>query len=41
VPIEGARHDVFLSQAAARTRAYEAVDAWLGQHRFAPAAAEQ
>jgi len=39
VPIEGARHDVFLSQAAARMRAYEAVDAWLGQHRFVPAAA--
>ena len=41
VPIEGARHDVFLSQAASRGRAYEAVDGWLSQHRFAPAAAEQ
>jgi alpha-beta hydrolase superfamily lysophospholipase len=41
VPIEGARHDVFLSQAASRERAYEAVDAWLSKHRFAPAAAEQ
>jgi alpha-beta hydrolase superfamily lysophospholipase len=41
VPIEGARHDVFLSQAASRERAYAAVDAWLSQHRFAPAAAEQ
>ena len=35
VPIEGARHDVFLSRAAARERAYAAVDAWLSQHRFA------
>jgi alpha-beta hydrolase superfamily lysophospholipase len=41
VPIEGARHDVFLSLAAPRERAYEAADAWLSQHRFAPAAAEQ
>jgi alpha-beta hydrolase superfamily lysophospholipase len=39
VPIEGARHDVFLSLPTARERAYAAVDAWLGQHRFAPAAA--
>ncbi|MGH1564653.1 alpha/beta hydrolase [Mumia sp. DW29H23] len=29
VPIEGARHDVFLSLEAPRRRAYEAVDAWL------------
>ena len=41
VPIEGARHDVFLSLPAARERAYAAVDAWLSQHRFAPAAAKQ
>ncbi len=41
VPIEGARHDVFLSLAASRERAYAAVDAWLRQHRFAPEAAEQ
>jgi alpha-beta hydrolase superfamily lysophospholipase len=41
VPIEGARHDVFLSLPAARERAYAAVDAWLSQHRLAPAAAKQ
>ncbi|MGD0704791.1 MAG: alpha/beta hydrolase [Trebonia sp.] len=41
VPIEGARHDVFLSRPASRERAYTAVDGWLSQHRFAPAAAEQ
>jgi alpha-beta hydrolase superfamily lysophospholipase len=41
VPVEGARHDVFLSQAAARERAYAAVDAWLSQRRFAPEGAEQ
>ncbi|TNC41752.1 alpha/beta hydrolase [Mumia zhuanghuii] len=29
VPIEGARHDVFLSTEGPRKRAYEAVDAWL------------
>jgi len=29
VPIEGARHDVFLSLTEPRTRAYEALDAWL------------
>jgi len=29
VPIEGARHDVFLSLAEPRTHAYEALDAWL------------
>ena len=40
-PIEGARHDVFLSLAAPRERAYAAVDAWLSQHRFAPAAAAE
>jgi alpha-beta hydrolase superfamily lysophospholipase len=39
VPIEGARHDVFLSRAASRERAYAAVDAWLSQHRFASAGA--
>ena len=38
MPIEGARHDVFLSRAASRERAYAAVDGWLSQHRFAPAA---
>src|ERR1700678_3858252 len=41
VPIEGARHDVFLSLPASRERAYAAVDAWLRQHRFAPEAAER
>jgi alpha-beta hydrolase superfamily lysophospholipase len=29
VPIDGARHDVFLSLAEPRTHAYEALDAWL------------
>ena len=29
VPIEGARHDVFLSQEKARTRAFEEVDEWI------------
>jgi alpha-beta hydrolase superfamily lysophospholipase len=41
MPIEGARHDVFLSQLASRERAYAAVDGWLSQHRFAPATVEQ
>ncbi len=41
VPVEGARHDVFLSLPASRERAYAAVDAWLRQHRFGSAAAEQ
>jgi alpha-beta hydrolase superfamily lysophospholipase len=41
VPIEGARHDVFLSLPASRERAYAAVDAWLSQHRLASAAARQ
>jgi alpha-beta hydrolase superfamily lysophospholipase len=41
VPIEGARHDVFLSLPASRERAYAAVDAWLRQHRFAPETAER
>jgi alpha-beta hydrolase superfamily lysophospholipase len=41
VPVEGARHDVFLSLPASRDRAYAAVDAWLSQRRFAPAAAGQ
>lgn len=40
MPVEGARHDVFLSLAAPRERAYAAVDGWLGQHRFAPAAVQ-
>ena len=30
VPIEGARHDVFLSQEIPRTRAFDEVDEWLG-----------
>jgi alpha-beta hydrolase superfamily lysophospholipase len=34
VPIEDARHDVFLSQAEPRERAYATVDAWLKQHRL-------
>jgi alpha-beta hydrolase superfamily lysophospholipase len=41
VPVEGARHDVFLSLPASRERAYAAVGTWLSQHRFAPAAAGQ
>ena len=36
VPIEDARHDVFLSVAESRERAYTAVDAWLNQHRLSP-----
>jgi alpha-beta hydrolase superfamily lysophospholipase len=32
VPIEGARHDVFLSLAEPRERAYAAMTAWLDQH---------
>jgi alpha-beta hydrolase superfamily lysophospholipase len=32
-PIEGARHDVFLSQEEARQRAYTALDAWLSRYR--------
>jgi alpha-beta hydrolase superfamily lysophospholipase len=31
VPIEGARHDVFLSTAEPRAEAYRLVDAWLEQ----------
>jgi alpha-beta hydrolase superfamily lysophospholipase len=34
VPIEGARHDVFLSLAGPRDRAYAALDAWLAQHHL-------
>jgi alpha-beta hydrolase superfamily lysophospholipase len=34
MPIEGARHDVFLSLAAPRDRAYAALDAWLAQHHL-------
>jgi alpha-beta hydrolase superfamily lysophospholipase len=34
VPIDGARHDVFLSLAEPRERAYTTVDAWLNQHRL-------
>jgi len=29
VPIEGARHDVFLSTPSAREAAYDELDAWL------------
>jgi alpha-beta hydrolase superfamily lysophospholipase len=36
VPIDGARHDVFLSLAEPRERAYTTVDAWLNQHRLSP-----
>jgi alpha-beta hydrolase superfamily lysophospholipase len=31
VPIEGARHDVFLSLPDPRARAYEALDGWLAE----------
>jgi len=31
VPVEGARHDVFLSLSEPRARAYEALDAWLAE----------
>lgn len=34
VPIDGARHDVFLSLDEPRERAYATVDAWLKQHRL-------
>jgi alpha-beta hydrolase superfamily lysophospholipase len=34
VPIDGARHDVFLSLAEPRERAYATVDGWLKQHRL-------
>jgi alpha-beta hydrolase superfamily lysophospholipase len=34
VPIDGARHDVFLSMAEPREHAYATVDAWLKQHRL-------
>jgi alpha-beta hydrolase superfamily lysophospholipase len=36
VPVAGARHDVFLSLAEPRERAYTVLDAWLSQHRFSP-----
>ena len=36
MPIEGARHDVFLSLAEPRERAYATVDAWLSRHRLSP-----
>jgi alpha-beta hydrolase superfamily lysophospholipase len=38
LPIEDARHDVFLSLAAPRQRAYEAVDGWLARHQLIGAA---
>lgn len=34
VPIPGARHDVYLSQADARERAYEVTGDWLARHGF-------
>jgi alpha-beta hydrolase superfamily lysophospholipase len=34
VPIEGARHDVFLSLPEPRDRAYAAVGAWLDGHQL-------
>jgi len=37
VPIEGARHDVFLSLAGPREQAYAVTAAWLGQ-QLPPAA---
>jgi alpha-beta hydrolase superfamily lysophospholipase len=40
MPIEGARHDVFLSLAEPREHAYAAVDAWLAQHYLAAAPQE-
>jgi alpha-beta hydrolase superfamily lysophospholipase len=39
VPIEGARHDVFLSLPEVRKRAYEIVDDWLARHPAATGAA--
>jgi alpha-beta hydrolase superfamily lysophospholipase len=36
VPVENARHDVFLSLPEPRERAYAVVDGWLSQHRLAP-----
>ena len=39
VPVEGARHDVFLSLAEPRERAYTVLDAWLSQHGLSLAAA--
>jgi alpha-beta hydrolase superfamily lysophospholipase len=37
VPIEGARHDVFLSLAGPRDRAYAVLNAWLARHHLTPA----
>lgn len=34
VPVENARHDVFLSLAGPRERAYAVLDGWLSQHRL-------
>lgn len=34
VPVEGARHDVFLSLPEVRKRAYEVLDGWLTRQRF-------
>jgi alpha-beta hydrolase superfamily lysophospholipase len=36
VPVENARHDVFLSLAEPRERAYTVLDGWLSQHRLCP-----
>jgi alpha-beta hydrolase superfamily lysophospholipase len=38
-PIEGARHDVFLSQAQARERAYTVLNSWLDRRRLPDTAA--
>ena len=37
VPVEGARHDVFLSLPEVRKRAYEVLDDWLARHPMAAA----
>jgi alpha-beta hydrolase superfamily lysophospholipase len=39
VPIEGARHDVFLSLPEVRKRAYDVVDDWLARHPSATGSA--
>ena len=41
VPVEGARHDVFLSLAEPRERAYAVLDGWLSQHRLSHTAAHR
>ena len=37
VPVDGARHDVFLSLAEPREHAYAALDGWLARQQLAPA----